>query len=541
MQGCRPAASRRGFGALEISDRLLSDRFADVEGCRAAAEDSEPSFCRNGTNTLLLAGSFTNPFSYRAAGNRTSCRRNPVGRGVIPNVIVIFVTMKQAVTPLRLGSDRISSLLVRYAIPSIIAMTSSSLYNIVDSIFIGHGVGPIAISGVALSMPLMNIASAFGSLIGIGAAALTSIRLGQGRREAAEGVLGNVVLLNFLVAALFTAVGLLLLDPILCFFGASDATIGYARDFMQIILGGTIVTHMYLSLNEVIRASGYPRRAMTIMLTAVVLNCLLNPLFIFGFGWGIRGSAAATVLAQAAALSVSLIHFSSRGSFIRFERGIFRLQVSVVGKIFSIGMASFLLHLCASAVVIVVNKSLREYGGDVAIGAYGIIYRVAMLFLMIVSGLNQGMQPIVGYNYGARAVRPGVEGPAADRRVCGLRDDDGIPAGTALSPAGGDALRRCCGRSCGRADDLYGGRGAADRVVRFPDRRIPDRDLQFFPIYRQAAQGDFPLPHAADAVPHPAAPCFAAASRYAGCLDVDADCRRYGLSAGRRAALLPGS
>ena len=197
--------------------------------------------------------------------------------------------MKQAVTPLRLGSDRISSLLVRYAIPSIIAMTSSSLYNIVDSIFIGHGVGPIAISGVALSMPLMNIASAFGSLIGIGAAALTSIRLGQGRREAAEGVLGNVVLLNFLVAALFTAVGLLLLDPILCFFGASDATIGYARDFMQIILGGTIVTHMYLSLNEVIRASGYPRRAMTIMLTAVVLNCLLNPLFIFGFGWGICG------------------------------------------------------------------------------------------------------------------------------------------------------------------------------------------------------------------------------------------------------------
>ena len=310
--------------------------------------------------------------------------------------------MKQAVTPLRLGSDRISSLLVRYAIPSIIAMTSSSLYNIVDSIFIGHGVGPIAISGVALSMPLMNIASAFGSLIGIGAAALTSIRLGQGRREAAEGVLGNVVLLNFLVAALFTAVGLLLLDPILCFFGASDATIGYARDFMQIILGGTIVTHMYLSLNEVIRASGYPRRAMTIMLTAVVLNCLLNPLFIFGFGWGIRGSAAATVLAQAAALSVSLIHFSSRGSFIRFERGIFRLQVSVVGKIFSIGMASFLLHLCASAVVIVVNKSLREYGGDVAIGAYGIIYRVAMLFLMIVSGLNQGMQPIAGYNFGAR-------------------------------------------------------------------------------------------------------------------------------------------
>lgn len=321
MQGCRPAASRRGFGALEISDRLLADRFAAGEGCRAACGGFGTFFLPKWDEYPPPCRKFHKSFSYRAAGNRTSCRRNPVGRGVIPNVIVIFVTMKQAVTPLRLGSDRISSLLVRYAIPSIIAMTSSSLYNIVDSIFIGHGVGPIAISGVALSMPLMNIASAFGSLIGIGAAALTSIRLGQGRREAAEGVLGNVVLLNFLVAALFTAVGLLLLDPILCFFGASDATIGYARDFMQIILGGTIVTHMYLSLNEVIRASGYPRRAMAIMLTAVVLNCLLNPLFIFGFGWGIRGSAAATVLAQVAALSVSLIHFSSRGSFIRFERG----------------------------------------------------------------------------------------------------------------------------------------------------------------------------------------------------------------------------
>lgn len=310
--------------------------------------------------------------------------------------------MKQAVTPLSLGSDRISSLLVRYAVPSIIAMTSSSLYNIVDSIFIGHGVGPIAISSVALSMPLMNIASAFGSMIGVGAAALVSIRLGQGRCEGAEGVLGNVVLLNFVVAALFTTISLLFLDPILCFFGASEATIGYARDFMQIILCGTIVTHMYLSLNEVIRASGYPKKAMSIMLTAVMLNCLLNPLFIFGLGWGIRGSAAATVAAQVAALSVSLVHFSSSDSFVRFKRGIFRLQARVVGKIFSIGMASFLLHLCASVVVIVVNKSLREYGGDVAIGAYGIIYRVALLFLMVVSGLNQGMQPIVGYNYGAR-------------------------------------------------------------------------------------------------------------------------------------------
>ena len=301
-----------------------------------------------------------------------------------------------------LGNAPIGKLLLQYSIPAIIGMTLTSLYNIIDSIFIGHGVGALAISGLAITFPLMNLLIAFCTLVGVGGATISSIRLGQKDIKGAEDILGNVTILCIVNAIFYGGITLIFLDDILYFFGASESTLPYARDFMQIILGGTIVTHMYLSLNEVIRASGYPRRAMTIMLTAVVLNCLLNPLFIFGFGWGIRGSAAATVLAQVAALSVSLIHFSSRGSFIRFERGIFRLQASVVGKIFSIGMASFLLHLCASAVVIVVNKSLREYGGDVAIGAYGIIYRVAMLFLMIVSGLNQGMQPIVGYNYGAR-------------------------------------------------------------------------------------------------------------------------------------------
>ena len=303
---------------------------------------------------------------------------------------------------LLLRTEPIGKLLLRYSLPAIAAMVVFSLYNIIDSIFIGHGVGPLAISGLAITFPVMNLTFALVLLVGIGGASICSIRLGQQDIDGATRVLGNVLLLGLINGVTFGLLSQLVLDPVLTAFGASEHTLPYARDFMQIILGGTIVTHMYLSLNEVIRASGYPRRAMTIMLTAVVLNCLLNPLFIFGFGWGIRGSAAATVLAQVAALSVSLIHFSSRGSFIRFERGIFRLQASVVGKIFSIGMASFLLHLCASAVVIVVNKSLREYGGDVAIGAYGIIYRVAMLFLMIVSGLNQGMQPIVGYNYGAR-------------------------------------------------------------------------------------------------------------------------------------------
>ena len=309
---------------------------------------------------------------------------------------------QQAVTPLSLGTDRLSSLLVRYAIPSIIAMTSSSLYNIIDSIFIGHGVGALAISGLALTMPLMNLSSAFGAMVGIGAAAIISIRLGEGNKVAAERTLGNVVLLNSIIGVMMMIISILFLDPILYFFGASDQTIGYARDFMQIILAGSIITHTYLGLNEVLRASGYPRKAMMIMLTAVVVNCALNPLFIFVFGWGIRGSALATVIAQSVALSISLSHFASKESFLHFRHGIFRLRRKIVAGILSIGAAPFLLHMCASIVVIFVNKALQAHGGDLSIGAYGVINRVVLLFVMIVAGLNQGMQPIVGYNYGAK-------------------------------------------------------------------------------------------------------------------------------------------
>lgn len=313
--------------------------------------------------------------------------------------------MKQTATPLSLGTDSLASLLMRYAIPAIIAMTSSSLYNIIDSIFIGHGVGPMAIAGLALTMPLMNLASAFGAMVGIGAAAIISIRLGQGNRRAAERTLGNVVLLNLLIGSVFTLLSLAFLDRILFFFGASDQTIGYSRDFMQIILAGTLVTHLYLGLNEVLRASGYPKKAMMIMLTAVAVNIILNPLFIFVFDWGIRGSAIATLIAQLTALSISLTHFCSGESFLHFKKGIFRLRAKIVGGILSIGLAPFLLHLCASVVVIFVNKALKVCGGDMGdifIGAYGIMNRVVLLFIMIVAGLNQGMQPIVGYNYGAK-------------------------------------------------------------------------------------------------------------------------------------------
>lgn len=309
---------------------------------------------------------------------------------------------KSVVTPLSLGTDRLATLLVRYAIPSIIAMTSTSLYNIIDSIFIGHGVGAMAISGLALTMPLMNLSSAFGAMVGIGAAAIISIRLGEGNRAAAENTLGNVVLLNSIIGLVMMVISILFLDPILYFFGASEQTLPYARDFMQIILAGSVITHMFLGLNEVLRASGYPQKAMFFMLTSVAINCTLNPLFIFVFGWGIRGSALATVIAQSVALSLSLRHFSREDSFLHFKRGIFRLRRKIVSGILSIGTAPFLLHLCASVVVIFVNKALQLHGGDLYIGAYGVINRVVMLFIMVVSGLNQGMQPIVGYNYGAK-------------------------------------------------------------------------------------------------------------------------------------------
>lgn len=303
--------------------------------------------------------------------------------------------------PENLGEEKISTLLARYALPAIVAMASSSIYNIIDSVFLGHGVGAVALSALAVAMPLMNISSALGSMVGIGSAALVSIRIGQGRRQDAFRILGNAVLLSFVLGLSLSVVALLFLDDILVLFGASATTLPYARDFMRIILAGNVVTHLYLSLNEVLRASGYPTRSMTVMLTAVLLNCMLNPLFIFGLGWGVAGSACATVIAQSAALCMEIRHYGSPDSYLHFRRGIFSFDRRIVGGIIAIGLAPFLLHLCASAVVIFINRALLRYGGDIYVGAYGVVNRVALLFIMIVSGLNQGMQPIVGYNYGA--------------------------------------------------------------------------------------------------------------------------------------------
>lgn len=304
--------------------------------------------------------------------------------------------------PLTLGTESVKKLLLRYAIPSIVAMLSSSLYNMIDSIFIGHGVGAMAISGLAITMPIMNVIAALGTLVSVGGATLMSVKMGQGDKKSAEYILSNVLMLNVIIGLCLTAAGVIFLDDILYFFGASENTIPYAREFMHIILSGTAVTHVYLGLNDMLRASGYPGKAMGVILTAIAINCVLNPLFIFGFKWGIAGSAFATVIAQTVAMSIELVHFMRNKHFIHFERKMFGLKAHIVKGIFSIGVSPFLMNICASIVVIFINKSLMTYGGDFYVGAYGIINRVLMVFIMIVIGLNQGMQPIVGYNFGAR-------------------------------------------------------------------------------------------------------------------------------------------
>jgi putative MATE family efflux protein len=307
-----------------------------------------------------------------------------------------------AVTPHDLGTEKISRLLARYALPAIIAMASVSLYNIIDSVFIGHAVGAMALSGLAISMPIMNIAAALGSMVGIGSAALISINLGEGKRERTFQILGNLVLLNIIIGLTMMVLSFLLLDKVLILFGASPDTLPYARDFMAIILGGNVVTHLYMGFNEILRASGYPQRSMAIMLTAIALTALLNALFLFGFGWGVKGSAMATVLAQTCALGLQIAHFSSKKSFLHFRQGIFRLRRAIVGGILSIGIAPFLLNLCTSVVVIFVNHALTQTGGDLYVGAYGVLNRVVMFFIFLCAGFNQGMQPIVGFNYGAK-------------------------------------------------------------------------------------------------------------------------------------------
>ena len=310
--------------------------------------------------------------------------------------------MTQKETATELGTESIGKLLTQYAIPAIIAMTASSLYNMVDSIFIGHGVGALAISGLAITFPLMNLAAAFGSFVGVGASTLVSVKLGQKDYTTAQQILGNVVSLNLIIGIVFTLLTLIFLDPILFFFGASEATIPYARDYMVIILLGNVVTHMYLGLNSVLRSAGHPQKAMIATILTVIINTLLDPLFIYTFNMGIKGAAVATILAQIISLAWLVKLFSQKKDLLHFKRGIYRLRKKLVENIIGIGLAPFFMNLASCFIVILINKGLQQYDGDLAIGAFGIVNRIVFLFVMIVMGLNQGMQPIAGYNFGAQ-------------------------------------------------------------------------------------------------------------------------------------------
>ena len=302
----------------------------------------------------------------------------------------------------QLHSGPILRLLTQYSIPAMIASTAVSLYNIIDRIFIGHGVGAMAIAGLALTLPLMNMAVAFGVLVGMGGAALISIRMGQRKPHEAEQILGNTVLLNLALGLAYSVVCSILLDPILRLTGASPETLPYARQFMQIILIGNVITHLYFGLNSAMRSSGYPRGAMINILATVAINCLLAPLFIFVFHWGIRGAALATVLAQTAGALFFFSHFLRRDSTVRLYARNLRPKRRIIVGIFSIGMSSFAMMLCASMTAVLFNVRIVRYGGDYAVGAFGIANALVMVFVMVSIGMTQGMQPIAGYNYGAR-------------------------------------------------------------------------------------------------------------------------------------------
>ena len=386
-------------------------------------------------------------------------------------------------TPTALGTEKIGKLLMQYAIPAIIAMTASSLYNMVDSIFIGHGVGAMAISGLALTFPLMNLAAAFGSLVGVGAATLVSVKLGQKDYDTAQWVLGNVLVLNIIIGLAFTVLTLMFLDPILYFFGGSEATVGYARDYMVVILWGNVITHLYLGLNAVLRSAGHPQKAMYATIATVVINTILDPIFIYGFGWGIQGAAIATITAQVIALLWQFKLFSNKDELLHFHKGIFRLKKKIVFDSLAIGMAPFLMNLAACFIVILINKGLKQHGGDLAIGAFGIVNRLVFLFVMIVMGLNQGMQPIAGYNFGAKQ----------------------------YSATG------CFHLYDARRIGEYLGKGLTDCCDVFPDCRFSDGDFQLFPEYRHGEQGYlslyFPSGACTDSLPVDSSPVLRAARR----------------------------
>ena len=313
-------------------------------------------------------------------------------------------TVQPKSNPNDLGTKTIGQLLLQYSLPAIVASLATSLYNIIDSIFIGRGVGAMAITGLAITFPLMNLVVAFCVLVAVGGATVSSIFLGQKNVEKASMVVGNVTILCLIHSVFIVVIGLTFLDPILLFFGATDETIGYAREFMFIIMLGTPLSYVFLGLNNLMRATGYPRKAMVSALLSVGVNIIAAPVMIFVLNWGIAGAAMATIMGQFVAFIWVLWHFLSKKSYIHFTRRSWRISAELIRRIYSIGLSPFLMNCCACLVVVFINKALLENAGadgNLAVGAYGIINRTTMFFVMIIFGITQGMQPILGYNFGA--------------------------------------------------------------------------------------------------------------------------------------------
>ena len=302
---------------------------------------------------------------------------------------------------LELGTKPVGQLLWQYALPAIVAMSASSLYNIIDRAMIGQIVGPEAIAGLGITFPFMNLSAAFGAAVGVGSSACISVKLGQKDYQTAGHLLGNTITLNLIIGLSFMLICLLFLDPILLFFGASDVTLPYARSFMTIILLGNVITHMYFGLNAVLRAAGKPKHAMYSVLFTVAMNIVLVILFVWWFRWGIRGAALATVTSQTMAMCWQIKLFSNKNEILHLKRGIFKLKKQLVTNIVAIGISPFLMNVTSCVIVIFMNNQFVHYGGDMAVGAYSIANSVVMMFFMFVMGMCQGMQPIVGYNYGA--------------------------------------------------------------------------------------------------------------------------------------------
>lgn len=303
---------------------------------------------------------------------------------------------------LELGTKPVGALLWQYALPAIVAMVASSLYNIIDRSVIGQVVGPEAIAGLGITFPFMNLSAAFGACVGVGASTCISVKLGQRDYQTAQHLLGNTVTLNLIIGLLFMVVSMAFLDPILRFFGASDATLPYAREFMQVILAGNMITHMYFGMNAVLRASGKPRHAMYSVLFTVGCNIVLVIMFVWWFRWGIRGAALATVVSQSLALCWQMWLFSRPKELLHLKRGIYKLKADLVRNIIAIGISPFLMQATSCVIVIFMNNQFVRYGGDMAVGAYSIANSMVMVFFMFVMGVTQGMQPIIGYNYGAQ-------------------------------------------------------------------------------------------------------------------------------------------